>query len=153
MLSVLLRFRNSDYPFGIFKLFFVFCTFTIGYCIVCPSSIYRLFVVIVVKIGEMKCCSLEDKQQFINHYFLMLPSFEFNLQMITSNSIAIFHPEPKLKKSKSQHFFPYFMCRFVAVFYIIIMFVFFICFCLLAFFLLISLPCFNFCSICYIANS
>ena len=40
VLSVLLRFTASVYPFGIFKLFLSFCPFSFGHCVVCPSSIY-----------------------------------------------------------------------------------------------------------------
>jgi hypothetical protein len=51
VLSVLLQFTDSDYPFGIFKLFLVlyvcfvdhclsFCTFSFGHCVVCSSLIY-----------------------------------------------------------------------------------------------------------------
>ena len=29
---------DSDYPFGIFKLFLFFCPFSFGHCIVCPSN-------------------------------------------------------------------------------------------------------------------
>ena len=40
VLSVPLRYTDSDYPFGIFKLFLSFCTFSFGHCVVCSSSIY-----------------------------------------------------------------------------------------------------------------
>jgi hypothetical protein len=40
VLSVLLRYTDSDYPFGIFKLFLSFCTFSFGHCVVCSSSIH-----------------------------------------------------------------------------------------------------------------
>ena len=40
VLSVLLRYTDSDYLFGIFKLFLSFCTFSFGHCVVCSSSIY-----------------------------------------------------------------------------------------------------------------
>jgi hypothetical protein len=64
VLSVLLRYTDSDYPFGIFKLDYPFgifnlylqqgqrislltdlsvdesCTFSFGHCVVCSSSIY-----------------------------------------------------------------------------------------------------------------
>ena len=40
VLSVVLLFTASDYPFGIFKLFFVLLPFFFCHCIVCPSSIY-----------------------------------------------------------------------------------------------------------------
>jgi hypothetical protein len=39
LLSVL-RFTASDYPFGIFKLFYQCVIFYFGHCIVCPSLIY-----------------------------------------------------------------------------------------------------------------
>jgi hypothetical protein len=34
-LSVLLRYTDSDCPFGIFKLFLSFCPFSFGHCVVC----------------------------------------------------------------------------------------------------------------------
>jgi len=57
VLSVILRYTDSDYPFDIFKLllpsvfswvcvaqslvfFVVFCPFYFGHCVVCPSPIY-----------------------------------------------------------------------------------------------------------------
>ena len=40
VLSVFLRYTDSYCPFGIFKLFLSFCTFSIGRCVVCFSSIY-----------------------------------------------------------------------------------------------------------------
>ena len=40
VLSVLLRYTDSDCPFGIFKLFLSFCPFSFGHCVVCSSSIY-----------------------------------------------------------------------------------------------------------------
>ena len=43
-LSVLLRFTDSVYPFGIFKLFLSFCHFSFGHCVVCPSSIYGFWL-------------------------------------------------------------------------------------------------------------
>ena len=128
-LSVL-RFTNSDYPFGIFKHLFVLlsfffwslcfrsffdlrilifpmvssnsslsfsfmplyclsfdfriliipmvssnwfvsvCNFSLGHCIVCLSSMYGFFFVLVVKIAGRKFCSLEFKQESIIHCFL-----------------------------------------------------------------------------------
>ena len=44
VLSVLLRYTDSDYPFGIFKLFLSFCTFSFGHCVVCSSSIYGFWL-------------------------------------------------------------------------------------------------------------
>jgi hypothetical protein len=35
------RFMDYAHPFGIFKLFLSFCTFSFGHCVVCPS-IYGL---------------------------------------------------------------------------------------------------------------
>jgi hypothetical protein len=35
VLSVLLRYTDSDCPFGIFKLFLSFCPFSFGHCVVC----------------------------------------------------------------------------------------------------------------------
>jgi hypothetical protein len=35
---------NSDYPFGIFKLFLSFCTFSFGHCVVCSSSIHGFWL-------------------------------------------------------------------------------------------------------------
>jgi len=43
-LSGLLRITDSDYPFGIFKLFLSFCTFSFSHCIVWPSSIYGFWL-------------------------------------------------------------------------------------------------------------
>jgi hypothetical protein len=43
-LSVLLRYTDYDCPFGIFKLFLSFCTFSSGHCVVCSSSIYGFWL-------------------------------------------------------------------------------------------------------------
>jgi hypothetical protein len=43
-LSVLLRYTDSDCPFGIFKLFLSFCPFSFGHCVVCSSSIYGFWL-------------------------------------------------------------------------------------------------------------
>jgi hypothetical protein len=43
-LSVLLRYTDSDCPFGIFKLFLFFCPFSFGHCVVCSSSIYGFWL-------------------------------------------------------------------------------------------------------------
>jgi hypothetical protein len=40
VLSVLLWFTASDYPFVIFKLFYQCVIFYFGFCVVCPSLIY-----------------------------------------------------------------------------------------------------------------
>ena len=40
VLSVFLRYTDSDYPFGIFKLFLSFCTLSFGHCVVCSTSTY-----------------------------------------------------------------------------------------------------------------
>jgi hypothetical protein len=44
VLYVLLRYTDSDYPFGIFKLFLSFCPFSFGHCVVCSSSIYGFWL-------------------------------------------------------------------------------------------------------------
>ena len=44
VLSVVLLFTASDYPFGIFKLFFVLLPFFFCHCIVYPSSIYGFWL-------------------------------------------------------------------------------------------------------------
>jgi hypothetical protein len=80
----LLRFRDSDYTFGILKFFFV----------------------LVVNIDGMKYCSLETKQQSIT-ISLIFSSVEhpfiFDFQTITSNAIVIFHPEIKLTKNNNKN--------------------------------------------------
>jgi hypothetical protein len=44
VLSVPLRYADSDYPFGIFKLLLSFCPFSFGHCVVCSSSIYGFWL-------------------------------------------------------------------------------------------------------------
>ena len=87
VLSVLLRFTASVYPFGIFKLFLSFCPFSFGHCVVCPSSIYcfclplwyhqTLLVLLSFFFWPLRCLS------FFDLWILITP-------LVSSNSSCTF---------------------------------------------------------------
>jgi hypothetical protein len=58
VLSVLLWFTASDYPFGIFKLFYQCDISYFGHCVVCPSLIYS-FRLPRKHNGQNKACHID----------------------------------------------------------------------------------------------
>ena len=97
VLSVL-WYTDSDYPFGDFKLFLSFCTFSFGHCVVC-SLIYRfwlphwylqtLLVLLYFFFWPLCCLFFFDIQILITPLVSSNSSYELSLSVVKFSGLLV----------------------------------------------------------------